>query len=121
MQTDAISASETSTSALMSKAVTRPMTASRMIGRPHSTMAIHAMSKGSGWTPSRLPTTATPETGSSVTSFRMPPHSNNSSNFPIRDFMQHTFCFDGFAPVRGSRRRHGTFLYTHLGIATLYI
>ena len=40
MQMDAISASETSTSALISKAVTSPMTASRMMGMPHRMMAI---------------------------------------------------------------------------------
>ena len=48
MQTEAMSARETSTSALMSKAVISPMTASKTMGRPHSTMAIHAISKGSG-------------------------------------------------------------------------
>ena len=42
MQTEAISASETSTSALMSNAVTRPMTASRMMGMPQRMIAAHA-------------------------------------------------------------------------------
>ena len=44
--TEAIRARETSTSALMSNAVTSPMSASSMIGRPHSTIAIHAISNG---------------------------------------------------------------------------
>lgn len=48
MQTDAISASETSTSALMSNAVTRPMTASKMMGMPQRMIAAHEASNGKG-------------------------------------------------------------------------
>ena len=47
IQTEAIRARETSTSALISKAVTRPMKASRIIGTPQRIMAIQAASKGS--------------------------------------------------------------------------
>lgn len=46
MSTDAIRASETSTSALISNSVTSPMTASRMIGIPHRMIATHAGSNG---------------------------------------------------------------------------
>ena len=81
MATEAMRARDTSTSALMSKAVTRPMTASRMIGMPHRMMAIHAMSKGEGRMPSRLSTTAIPEMTSRVTSFLMPPNSRSCPVF----------------------------------------
>ena len=48
MMTDAMSAMDTSTSALMSNAVTSPMTASRMMGTPHRRMATHAGSMPAG-------------------------------------------------------------------------
>ena len=54
MHTEAIRARDTSTSALMSKAVTRPMTASRMMGTPQRMMATHAGSKGRGSTSKML-------------------------------------------------------------------
>ena len=103
MHTEAISASDTSTSALMSKEVTSPMTASRTIGSPHSTIATHAMSKGKGCTPSRLHITAPPEITSSAESFLIPPISSRDSSFSIAFFM---------------RKRP---LYTLLGIDALYI
>ena len=43
--TEAIRAIETRTSAFISKAVIRPITASAIIGRPHKIMATHAISK----------------------------------------------------------------------------
>ena len=46
MMREAIKAMDTSTSALMSKAVTRPMTASKMMGIPQRTTAAQAASKG---------------------------------------------------------------------------
>ena len=45
-QTDAISASETSTFALMSNAVTRQMTASKMMGMPQRMIAAHEVPNG---------------------------------------------------------------------------
>ena len=48
MQTDAISASETGTSALMSNVMTRPMTASNMMGMPQRMIAAHEASNGRG-------------------------------------------------------------------------
>ena len=46
MITEATKAMDTSTSALMSKAVISPMNASKIMGRPHSTMATQAGSTG---------------------------------------------------------------------------
>lgn len=102
MHTEATSARDTSTSALMSKAVTRPMMASRMMGRPHSTMATHARSKGRGCHFSKLSTTATPEITSSTMSFLMPSSSRNASNVSVTRFM------------------YETPFYTPLGIPALY-
>lgn len=48
VQTDAISAIETSTSAFMSNAVTSPIIAEAIIGIPHRIIAAHAMSNGKG-------------------------------------------------------------------------
>ena len=45
---DAINASETSTSALISNAVISPITASVTIGSPQNAIAIHAQSNGNG-------------------------------------------------------------------------
>ena len=87
MHTEAISARDTSTSALMSKAVTRPMMASSTMGTPHRMMAIHAISKEKGCHFARLQITAMPEITSSVTSFLMPPHSSSPSSFSISAFM----------------------------------
>ena len=105
MQTDAMSASETSTSALMSKAVTRPIKASRMMGTPHSTMATHAASKGSCAKSNKLTTSATPEMHRNSTSFFMPPSSSRLSSFfanvfiplslPSRWLFQHHYTYRG--------------------------
>ena len=81
IHTEAMRARDTSTSALMSKAVTRPMTASRRMGRPHRTMATQAASKGKGCMPARLHTTAAPEISSKATSFLIPPTSSRCSSF----------------------------------------
>ena len=83
MQTEAMSARDTSTSALMSKAVTRPMMASNTMGKPQSTMATQAMSKGKGWNWKMLHSKAVPESTSRVMSFFVPPSSRNSSSFSI--------------------------------------
>ena len=69
MQTDAISASETSTSALMSNAVARPMTASKMMGMPQRMIAAHEASNGKGTRSKMLTISAMPEITSSVISF----------------------------------------------------
>ena len=91
MHTDAMSARETRTSALMSKEVTRPMIASRIMGMPHKTMATHAISKGRDINPnrlfSRLRISETPPSASRAMSFFVPPHSKNSSSFSICFFM----------------------------------
>lgn len=87
MHTDAISASDTSTSALMSNAVTSPITASGTIGTPHSTTAIHARPKGSGCHLSRLHTSAMPPMASSAMSFFVSPSSGSRSSFFISVLM----------------------------------
>ena len=87
MHTDAISASDTSTSALMSNAVTSPMIASSTIGTPHRTIASQAGSNAPKRTPHRLQMTATPEIASSVTSFRMPPSFCSASSLSIHFFI----------------------------------
>ena len=46
MHIEAMRAKDTNTSALMSKAVTRPMTASSTMGTPHRMMATQAASEG---------------------------------------------------------------------------
>ena len=66
---DAISAMETSTSALMSNAVTSQMIASRMMGIPQSKIAIHAKSNGNGITGKMLSSSAIPESTRQVMSF----------------------------------------------------
>ena len=91
MQTEAMSAMDTRTSALMSKAVTSPMTASSMMGRPQRIIATQAMSKGKGCTPARLIRTAAPEMTSSVTSFFIPPSSSSPSSFSTSFFMTDLF------------------------------
>ena len=80
MHTEAISAMETSTSALMSKERIRPMMASSTMGTPHSTMAIQAASKGRGSRWKMLAISARPEITSSTISFLVPPSSSSSSS-----------------------------------------
>ena len=91
IQIEAIRARETSTSALISKAVTSPMTASKIIGTPQRMMAAHAISKGNGCTFARLHMTAMPEITSSVISFLMPPSSNRCSSFSMSAFIMILF------------------------------
>ena len=81
--TEAIRAIETRTSAFISKAVIRPITASAIIGRPHKIMATHAISKGRSTTSNILKRSAIPEITRKVTSFFVPPHSNRVSTFSI--------------------------------------
>lgn len=96
MQTDAISASETSTFALMSNAVTRPMTASKMMGMPQRMIAAHEASNGKGTRSKMLTISATPEITSSVISFFVPPNSKKCSSFSIASFTEvTTFCAIG--------------------------
>lgn len=96
MQTDAISASETSTSALMSNAVTRPMTASKMMGMPQRMIAAHEVSNGKGTRSKMLTISAMPEITSSVISFFVPPSSKKCSSFSIASFTEVTpFCTIG--------------------------
>ena len=90
MQTDAISASETSTSALMSNAVTRPMTASKMMGMPQRMIAAHEASNGKGTRSKMLTISAMPEITSSVISFFVPPSSKKCSSFSIASFTEVT-------------------------------
>ena len=104
MHTDAMSASDTSTSALMSNSVTRPMMASRMMGTPHSRMAIHAISNGSGWMPARLSTTAIPESTSRVRSFWMPPHSSRCSSCSMSFFTRNDLFSEKHGPAGPFRR-----------------
>lgn len=79
MKTLAMRASETSTSAVTSNSVTRPMTASRMMGTPHRMMAIHAIENGNGSTPASESTSATPETARKAMSRLVPPHASSFS------------------------------------------
>lgn len=96
MQTDAISASETSTFALMSNAVTRPMTASKMMGMPQRMIAAHEVSNGKGTRSKMLTINAMPEITSSVISFFVPPSSKKCSSFSIASFTEVTpFCTIG--------------------------
>ena len=83
MATEAISARDTSTSALMSKRVTNPMNASRRMGIPHRMMAAHAASNGNGDAPARLSASAAPDAARSAASFFQPPHSRSFSSFSI--------------------------------------
>lgn len=83
MQTDAISTSETSTFALMSNAVTRPMTASKMMGMPQRMIAAHEVPNGKGTRSKMLTISAMPEITSSVISFFVPPSSKNAPAFPL--------------------------------------
>ena len=72
---------ETSTSALISKAVTRPTTASRMIGTPHRMIAIHAGSNGRGRMSKMLRNRAIPPITRKAISLFVPPHSSRFSSF----------------------------------------
>ena len=90
MQTDAISASETSTFALMSNAVTRPMTASKMMGMPQRMIAAHEVPNGKGTRSKMLTISAMPEITSSVISFFVPPSSKKCSSFSIASFTEVT-------------------------------
>ena len=83
INTDAIKAMDTRTSALISKAVTSPITASRTIGIPQKMIAIHAASKGSGSRSKILISKAIPEMAKNRISRFIPPHSSNSSSFFI--------------------------------------
>ena len=104
ISTEAINASDTSTSALILNSVTRPITASKMMGMPQRMIAAQAASKGSGSRSKILHKRAIPEITSRITSFRIPPISSSSSSFRIAFFISY---------VSSS--------YTHIGICILYI
>ena len=92
IMTEAMSAMETSTSALMSKAVTSPMTASRIIGTPQRMMATQAGSKGRpGASPKMLTSRETPPKTRQMTSFLTPPHSSRASSFSIQIRLSDTY------------------------------
>ena len=90
--TDAISARETRTSALMSNAVTRPIMASNTIGRPQRMMATQAASKGSGAKWKMLIIKAMPDSTRQGMSFFVPPISRKDSSFSIILIM-HLFTY----------------------------
>ena len=81
--TEAMRAMDTSTSAFMSNLVTRPMTASAIIGSPHSIMAIQAASNGRGTRSKMLIISAAAEMAKKVMSFFTPPSSRRCSSFSI--------------------------------------
>ena len=99
MATAAMSASDTSTSALMSNSVTSPMTAPRMMGAPHSTMAIQAGLKGSVSGAKKLNPSATADTASSATSFFVPPRSSSSSSRSSKGARMAIVSFMSSSPV----------------------
>ena len=106
MQTEAMRARDTSTSALMSKAVTRPMTASSTMGMPQRMMATHAASKGSGSSRKILTSSARLERIRNTMSFFVPPSSSSDSSFSMAFFMA---------------RLLSLCTYTPMGICALYI
>ena len=96
MMREAIKAMDTSTSALMSKAVTRPMTASKMMGIPQRTTAAQAASKGSCGSRSKMLTSrAMPEKTRQVTAFFTPPHSRNRSRVWIKWLTSSLYTYGG--------------------------
>ena len=80
---EAMRAMDTSTSAFISNFVTRPMTASAIIGTPHSIIDIHAASKGRGRRSKMLTIRETAEITRKVMSFLVPPASSSCSSFSI--------------------------------------
>ena len=83
MSTEATRAMDTSTSALMSKAVTRPMMASSRIGTPQRRMATQAGSTGRFSPQKMLHRRDTPPRTRKVMSFLVPPHAKNASKRSI--------------------------------------
>jgi hypothetical protein len=83
MITEAISAMDTSTSALISKAVTSPTIASATMGSPHSTMATQAGSQDRGQNCSRasrkLTSRPMPPSTRKITSRLTPPRESSPS------------------------------------------
>ena len=78
--TEAIKAIETNTSALISKAVIKPIIASIIIGMPHKIIATQAASKGKGSKSKMLMIRAIPEMTRRQISFLTPPHSSKVSS-----------------------------------------
>ena len=96
MMTEATSASDTNTSALMSKSVTRPMIASRIMGRPQRTMAIHAASKGKGCRPKKLTAKKTPEMPRNAMSRRVPPQASSVSSLWMMSMSDSSFVYSRY-------------------------
>ena len=93
IKTEAISARDTRTSALMSNSVIRPMTASMIMGIPHRIMATQAASNGSGISLKILMISAIPEMTRKQMSFFIPPISIRASSFLTDSFiMAPSFC-----------------------------
>ena len=93
IKTEAISARDTRTSALMSNSVIRPMTASMIMGIPHRIMATQAASNGSGISLKILMISAIPEMTRKQMSFFIPPISIRASSFLTDSFiMDPSFC-----------------------------
>ena len=115
MQTEAISARETSTSAFMSKRAASPISASRSMGTPHKMMAIQAASKGSGSRSKILITKAIAETKRRAMSFFTPPVSRICSIRPTKVFIRPSpfythrgiwLSYDkGYGFVKGSKEK----------------
>ena len=78
MASDAMSAMVTSKSALMSNSVASAISASTMMGTPHSSTAIHAESTGRPGM-QKLAISAIADTTMNATSFFAPPHSSTRS------------------------------------------
>ena len=98
MQMEAISAIETSTSALMSKAVTRPIIASSTMGIPHKTTAIQAGLKGREKGSKILASNARAEITRKAISFFIPPKPRIYSVFSA---IESTILIDKGTPFYG--------------------
>ena len=115
MATEAMRAMDTSTSALMSKAVTRPMTASRRMGTPHRRMAAQAGWMGNRAGSIRLTARASPDRSRKTTSLFTPPQDDRDSRNRIMVRLLYTYggiCFDEgiippwVSPVKGADRQN---------------
>ena len=115
MSTDAIRASKTSTSALISNSVTSPMTASRMIGIPQRMIATHAGSNGRSSLSKMLIRSATAEITRNRMSLLVPPNSRSSSSLSVIFFT----LFLSFIPI-GVYVIYGCY-YTYGGIGCQWV
>ena len=88
--TEAISARDTKTSALISKRVMSPIVASTTIGTPHKMIATHDKSTSKSLKPKKLATRAAQDMTRNAMSFLRPPHSNSASSFSTSASMMYT-------------------------------